>query len=110
MVLLHLRVHRAGVDGFLRWLPRGIPFQGHSAFRAIARLVGFYAGTHRTEILRDSGRFHRGVFVIVMGMVARRMGVRTASAASRLRLGQKPPPAMLATKVKCLPVAFGTKS
>ena len=39
MVLLDLRVHRAGVDGFGRRLPRWIQFQRHAAFRTRTRLV-----------------------------------------------------------------------
>jgi hypothetical protein len=59
MVLLNLRMHRAGVDGFLRRLPHGIAFQGHAAFGAIARLVRLDAMAHGAEVFRRSGRLHR---------------------------------------------------
>jgi hypothetical protein len=61
MILLDLRVHRAGVDGFRGRLPRGIAFQRHAAFRTITRLVGFHSGTHRAKVFGGGGRCHRCV-------------------------------------------------
>ena len=82
MVLLDLRVHRTGVDGFRGRLPRRIAFQGHAAFRAIPRLVGFHSGTHRTKVFGGGGRCHRCVLVTVMGMVVMRVSVGACLAAT----------------------------
>ena len=54
-------------------LPRRVAFERHAAFRAIARLVGFHAGTHRAEIFRRGGRPGVAVMVRVSGAAARRL-------------------------------------
>src|SRR5688500_5039866 len=59
MVLLYLRVHRAGVHCLAAADPPGIALQCHSTLRAITRFVGFDFGVHRTEIFcvrRGRGR------------------------------------------------------
>src|ERR1035437_5007407 len=70
MILLNFRVHRAGVNNFARcWRnPRRISFQRHPAFRAITRLVGLNAGTHRAKILCGRRGVYCRVAVAVMGM------------------------------------------
>jgi hypothetical protein len=61
-------MHRAGPDRPALWLRGGIAFQSHPAFRAVTRLVGFDAGTHRAVI--GSVGFvcgSLGIFVRVVG-------------------------------------------
>ncbi len=72
VILLDLRVHRAGVDG--GGAERRIALQGHPAFRAAAGLVAFHAFAHRAEIflcrrLRRSG--DRGLIVMTAGVLFR---------------------------------------
>jgi len=66
MILLHLGMHRAGIERFCGWTPRGVALQGHAAFWAIAGLFGFHAGAHRAKVSRGCGRFR----LCVSGCVA----------------------------------------
>ena len=128
MILLNFRVHRASVNDFARcWRnPRRISFQRHPAFRAITRLVGLNAGTHRAKILCGRRGFYCRISVAVMGMTVMFVATTTIAgggrgfsiaaatrplgAVRRLSLCQKLLPAMFAAKIKRLPVAFGAKS
>ena len=69
MILLNFRVHRAGVNRFACcWRdPCRISFQGHAAFWAGARFIGFHAGTHRAKVVgvRRWLRRHGAVPVVV---------------------------------------------
>jgi hypothetical protein len=138
MVLLNLRMHRAGVDGFLHRLPQGIAFQGHAAFGAIARFVRLDLGAHGAKVFGGGGRRHRGMFVIVPGIVVmlvtvcvgavvvvvalaaatiagvaggfrRRSIARTTGGLGKRVLRKELFPAVLATKVKRLPIAFSAE-
>src|ERR1700751_4272772 len=52
MILLDLRMHRAGIDRLPhRRTIRAVEFQRHTAFRTITRLVRFNSGAHGTIIL-----------------------------------------------------------
>ena len=67
MILLHFRVHRAGVNGLARRGrdPRRIAFQCHAAFRTIARFVRLQARIHGAKVFCRGGRLHRCVAVVV---------------------------------------------
>src|SRR5581483_4480467 len=51
LILLDLRMHRAGVDDLRRVAENRIALQRHAAFRATARRIAFHALTHRAKIL-----------------------------------------------------------
>src|SRR5216117_1368187 len=119
MILLDLRVHRAGVDHLFIRLPDGIPFQSHAALRARTGFIGSHLRVHGAEILRAGGRFYRGVFVTMMRMVAVFvvLVVRMTPVFGfcrkrrhRLSLSEKLLPTMFAAKVKLFPTAFSAKS
>ena len=104
MILLHLWVHRACIDGLARH-PRRIPLQRHSACRTIARLVRLHAGAHRAEVFRVGGRLHFRVTVAVFFVSA----ATTAGSFRGRSLGEKRLPAVLAAKIERLPIALGVQ-
>ena len=110
MILLHFRMHRAGVDCFRARHPSRIPIKSHSAFRAITRLVALDAGTHRTEILRVCRRLYVARLVLVVFVRMRfmfRSGTATGMPLVRDRfvLREKFFPAVIGTEIKLLAIA-----
>ncbi len=79
MILLDLRVHRAGVDNLLRSVEGRIPFQRHAAVRTTARHIALYPFAHRAKVflcwLTRLGRCY-GHLGIVMPAAA--TGIRAA--------------------------------
>lgn len=73
MILLHLRMHWAGIDGFAcrGCGPSEILFQSHATFRARARPVGVYAGAHWAKEFGGWGRGGNCNFRVVVGLAAR---------------------------------------
>jgi hypothetical protein len=75
MVLLDLRVHRAGINNALATRGRRVSLKCHSALRAVSRFVGFDARTHRTIILGRRRRLHFTMRMTVVGMPVMLVGV-----------------------------------
>ena len=78
LILLHLGMHRAGVDRLRRRRPSLVALQRHAAFRAIARHVGFNARAHRAEILRRCGWLYVRMVMRVFVSVAAAARMRSA--------------------------------
>jgi hypothetical protein len=68
MIPLDLRMHRAGVDGFVRGPMCRIDLQCHAALRTCSRLVAFDSRTHWAKILCCSrgSYWRRGGIVFAM--------------------------------------------
>src|ERR1700747_1132047 len=70
MILLDLRMHRAGIDRLPhRHTISAVEFQRHTALRTISRLVRFNARAHRTIILLGPYIRRRVVRSAVSGMM-----------------------------------------
>lgn len=108
MILLHFRVHRAGVNNFARcWRDRRrISFQRHPALRTITRLIRLHAGTHGAKIFCSGRRFYFRIAVTLMFVTAATIAVRFGGHALR----QKRFLAMLAAKIKRLSIAVSVES